>query len=216
VRNGRLHNPEGVREIENGRCDAEPGRQGVLHHNGLVPHLHVRFADRPIRIARWQAEGTYMFASASETWQARTCGESRSSFNTAFAASNRAAGSSRGILATFFEALRCTSASSLRFRTDVPGDSMIRSRSQTDCHVQPNEPLRESFRAVHLRASVDSESEVVIDCTTVREDCQQETALYASGIAWIDRAYEVIRQLRRKHGLPDISPLVEPSHQSDA
>lgn len=39
--------------------------------------------------------------------------------------------------------------------------------------------------------------------------------LFASGIPWIDRAYNVIRQLRRDHGLPDIRPLAEPSHQSE-
>lgn len=39
--------------------------------------------------------------------------------------------------------------------------------------------------------------------------------LFASGIAWIDRAYNVIRELRREHGLPDIRPLVNPSDHSE-
>jgi hypothetical protein len=38
-----------------------------------------------------------------------------------------------------------------------------------------------------------------------------QAPLYASGIGWIDRAYNVVRQLRRAYGLPDIRPLIEPA-----
>lgn len=48
------------------------------------------------------------------------------------------------------------------------------------------------------------------------ESTLDQPPLYASGIAWIDRAYNLIRQLRRDHGLPDIRPLVEPPFQSNS
>jgi hypothetical protein len=54
------------------------------------------------------------------------------------------------------------------------------------------------------------------DSADANQGGRERPPLYSSGIAWIDRAYNVIRQLRRDHGLPDIRPLTEPPFRSDS
>jgi hypothetical protein len=63
-----------------------------------------------------------------------------------------------------------------------------------------------STKADHVK--VDQRIAKLTECTP------DQPPLYASGISWIDRAYNVIRQLRHDHGLPDIRPLAEPPTQS--
>jgi hypothetical protein len=81
--------------------------------------------------------------------------------------------------------------------------------------VQP-ESSEGSSEPARSCISVDCDTDPVVRNTVdLRENTDADSVLYASGILWIDRAYEVVRQLRRNHGLREISSLVEPSRQSD-
>jgi hypothetical protein len=92
---------------------------------------------------------------------------------------------------------------------------MIRPRHGIDRAVQA-EPSREALRDGEFRASLPHDADGVIhDTADTTADSQKQPPLYASGISWIDQAYEVIRQLRRNHGLPEIRPLADPPHQSE-
>src|SRR5260221_5708659 len=54
------------------------------------------------------------------------------------------------------------------------------------------------------------------DSADANQGGRERPPLYSSGTAWIDRAYTVIRQLRRDHGLPDIRPLTEPQSKPES
>jgi hypothetical protein len=85
-----------------------------------------------------------------------------------------------------------------------------------DRHLR-REPTGGALIAAQSHAFEESNC-VLVDpgATDTPEDVEDQPPLYASGIAWIDHAYNVIRQLRRDHGLPDIRPLTDPSSQSDS
>ena len=93
---------------------------------------------------------------------------------------------------------------------------MMPSQSSMRANLQ-HELLERTPEAGQSCASLKPEL-IVVDhaAADATEGEQEQPPLYASGIPWIDRAYNVIRQLRRDHGLADIRPLTEPPLQSDS
>jgi hypothetical protein len=75
--------------------------------------------------------------------------------------------------------------------------------------ARPERSRAVARRAYRLRGVVEVDAMTTHRHSPSEARTVVESVLYASGIHWIDHAYEVARMLRRELGLSDIRPLVQ-------